>query len=896
MYQGANTQSGERLTFYKLFSQKKYRVVIPLIQRDFAQGRKTTKDVRDTFLEALYTYLNENKPNRDLDFVYGSLIDVNGETDFVPLDGQQRLTTLFLLHWYLYQISQNTEKKNEFKNVLFKDGKSLFTYETRSSSSDFCNALMSNNIDFNNLIQSRKCTSEESIIEELSDTIANSPWFYLSWKNDPTIQSMLTMLNAIHIKFKNKQEYFELLLDTENPIVTFLFLNLRDFKLTDDLYIKMNSRGKPLTPFENFKAKFEQFLENTMVKREFSLEFDSSIRDVTIKKYFSYNIDTTWANLFWNYRKLKNRSKAEIDDTFDDELMNFIRVVFSNQYAVLVNSTNKEKDNTLEYLMGTSVARKENKDYSDIITFHKYKELNVLFGKEEDEKYSKLAEESLNEVDRASIEYQQKKFKDISNACVLSLIDSFNCLANGNYKIRNYISEKYRFYFNENKIFENALKFEFESNQQRLCFHAYLRFLILNKSDRSGIDQWMRVIHNLTHPENSVIDSASDVAAALKSMEELLPNSCDILEYLKSNPNITSFSSGQVTEEVIKAHLITKNETWKDKIEEVEKHKYFNGQIGFLLEFSGIYDFYYSNKHCNWSNQEDVEYFTIFSSYSKKACLAFDESYDNRKNDKEFIFERAVLTKGDYLTTISQNRKNLLSTNLVKNNIKRDHSWKRLLRVTDDVEWTNKRLIVKHLFDDERFVIEKYTESLKSICFDKTNSWRDFFITCPSLIGYCKQGIIRFMSDDDILLYGESQSNHMHVEMHTYYLWKKHIEPRKSDFKPFKRLYYEEVKSIEDYPCIVFDEFTYNRKSYELRLYYCNDDGFPDPYEIEFIKSKGENAPDKFGEEIKEVLEQCNVVWNEDYSGYFFTSVNSDEIVGKLLQISSKMEELLSDE
>ena len=72
---------------------------------------------------------------------------------------------------------------------------------------------------------------------------------------------MLTMLDAIHKKFSNKKEFFERLLNNENPIITFLFLNLKDFKLTDDLYIKMNSRGKPLTPFENFKAKFEQFLE-----------------------------------------------------------------------------------------------------------------------------------------------------------------------------------------------------------------------------------------------------------------------------------------------------------------------------------------------------------------------------------------------------------------------------------------------------------------------------------------------------------------------------------------------------------------------------------------------------------------------------------------------------------
>lgn len=158
-------------------------------------------------------------------------------TNFIPLGGQQRLTTLFLLlHRYLYQISDNEEKKAEFKNAMVKDGKSMFTYETRSSSSEFCDALMTNEIDFDYLLE------KGSRNDLLSKLIKNSSWFYLSWKYDPTIQSMLTMLDAIHNKFALMKDYFERLIDLENPIITFLFLNLKDFKLTDDLYKNELSR------------------------------------------------------------------------------------------------------------------------------------------------------------------------------------------------------------------------------------------------------------------------------------------------------------------------------------------------------------------------------------------------------------------------------------------------------------------------------------------------------------------------------------------------------------------------------------------------------------------------------------------------------------------------------
>src|SRR5690606_33469034 len=341
-----NFQSGERLSFFKLYQEKKYRIVIPIIQRDYAQGRKSSQEVRDVFLDALYDYLDDNKPNRDLDFVYGTLINQTEYTDFIPLDGQQRLTTLFLLHWYLYQISSDEENKLLFKQALLREDRSMFSYETRMSSSEFCDAMMRSRIDPSNLFEN-----------SFSKTIENSAWFFGSWKNDPTIKSMLVMLDAIHERFSGQAHFFRRLLDIENPIITFLFLNLKDYKLTDDLYIKMNSRGKPLTPFENFKAKFEQHLEGMEVNRKFQRNYEGKENPVTIKEYFSFNIDTAWANLFWNYRHLVGDS-----DVFDDELKNFIRVIFTNNYGAL-----RESDQNFEYLLGTQVAKKRS-DYSDSIS------------------------------------------------------------------------------------------------------------------------------------------------------------------------------------------------------------------------------------------------------------------------------------------------------------------------------------------------------------------------------------------------------------------------------------------------------------------------------------------------------------------------------------------------
>ena len=92
---------GKSLTFYGLFDVVE-AIEIPILQRDYAQGRKEEGEVRTLFLNSLFQALNSNDESRqplDLDFVYGNFEDGQSKT-FSVLDGQQRLTTLFLLHWY----------------------------------------------------------------------------------------------------------------------------------------------------------------------------------------------------------------------------------------------------------------------------------------------------------------------------------------------------------------------------------------------------------------------------------------------------------------------------------------------------------------------------------------------------------------------------------------------------------------------------------------------------------------------------------------------------------------------------------------------------------------------------------------------------------------------------
>lgn len=107
------------------------KIVIPIIQRDYAQGRTDpdTVRIRNRFLDSLHQAITVQPIT--LDFVYGD-IDANGV--MTPLDGQQRLTTLFLLHWYAV--------KKENVDYIEYDFLKNFSYETRFSARQFCGKLI----------------------------------------------------------------------------------------------------------------------------------------------------------------------------------------------------------------------------------------------------------------------------------------------------------------------------------------------------------------------------------------------------------------------------------------------------------------------------------------------------------------------------------------------------------------------------------------------------------------------------------------------------------------------------------------------------------------------------------------------------------------------------------
>ncbi len=177
------SEYSQKVSFWDLLKRK--NIVIPIIQRDYAQGRKGKEFLRERFLKQLFDALQDDAEPLVLDFVYGS----TEEDTLYPLDGQQRLTTLWLLHWYL---ALRAGTLSEDKNIL-----KHFSYETRVSSRTFCHKLCS----ISQPYQSQKA--------DIAGFVRNQSWFYSAYEQDPTIQSMLRMLGGTDIKDNNDIDIIE---------------------------------------------------------------------------------------------------------------------------------------------------------------------------------------------------------------------------------------------------------------------------------------------------------------------------------------------------------------------------------------------------------------------------------------------------------------------------------------------------------------------------------------------------------------------------------------------------------------------------------------------------------------------------------------------------------------
>lgn len=584
--------SGEQYTFWELI--KRYKIVVPKIQRDYVQGRKnvTVAKNRKEFVEELVEAIKNDKP-MSLNFIYGTI----RENDFIPIDGQQRLTTLFLLHLYAFAKTE----KGEMINFL----KEKFSYQTRYTTNRFIEKLAEN---LPAILKSLK--KEEN---DLFDVIHKSGWYASSWDNDPNVVSCLVMLQLIHETWENMINTDEL---TEDWKITFMFLRLEEFGSDNRLYIRMNSRGKQLTDFENFKAElYEKVLKGDKCEKE---------------KEFKSKIDGDWYSMLWKYAVIKAEDKAKDKAKDIEEKARLIDALMKRiiHWTIVGKAAKSAKSKGIEATKSKQSKKEKTITEDDL----RKRELQDLLYQ-----YCQPSHEQIDILRCDVDQYRILTGKDNSELCETFLCDLSNLL-----KFLWTIKEEGVFQFIANDILsisqgKKSVTFMIDSYAPRVLLYA-VTFFANKKIDQQNkiacFKSFYRVILNLV--STTEIGSPSDFQKAVVAISNW---DGDTEKWLKETDFKGAFREAQIKEEILKLELV-KNCDWESAIRNAEKtdfdqgyqeRDYFRGQIGFLLLMS----------------KEDGDYnVNKFNKICEAAKKFFIDEYDDN------LFHRALLTYGDYGTEL----------------------------------------------------------------------------------------------------------------------------------------------------------------------------------------------------------------------------------------------------
>lgn len=351
-------------SFKRILSE--YLIYVPSFQRNYIQGSDEFKDKRDRLLDDIFESLKSRKVI-DLGFVYGRSEESYKGRLFYPYDGQQRLTTLYFLYLMLYF---RNRKKESIKGL-----KGKLSYQTRQSTDRFINSF----IDWIYNLMKNEYDLFWNPNNKSSAFIQMQDWFFdYDWKYDVSIKNILFLIDTLKIRILNLEneiaidEIINLIDDKEddNPF-KFIFIHIDDIIQNDELYIKINARGKALSHFENLKSDINNLWRNEDYKSK---------------------LDGAWTEYVWK-ESSKDSNSGTIEERFDSDFYNSFKNIFYLNYLsniekpltpAFINEIKNEWDNAFN--KGKINKDWENKASCDVISyfFDAVSHPNYLFEKQAD--------------------------------------------------------------------------------------------------------------------------------------------------------------------------------------------------------------------------------------------------------------------------------------------------------------------------------------------------------------------------------------------------------------------------------------------------------------------------------------------------------------------------------
>lgn len=242
-----------------LTSSEVEQIIIPELQRDYVWGKRNVKGLLSSILDNyekkeeqtllikdfkgneieqdIKDFLNEEymrlRYNTRVGFIY-AYHDRSLSSQFYLIDGQQRITTIFLILLALYRRT-DTER---FRKMYFVSYVPKIDYKVREVAHDFL-------IDF---------IEYELTKNNPTKTFKGSSKYYREYDKDITAQTIYTNYYDVIVPALDKYDNVETLIDYIENYIEFNYFDTNISEQGEKLYLYMNSRGESLSVQERIKS------------------------------------------------------------------------------------------------------------------------------------------------------------------------------------------------------------------------------------------------------------------------------------------------------------------------------------------------------------------------------------------------------------------------------------------------------------------------------------------------------------------------------------------------------------------------------------------------------------------------------------------------------------------
>ncbi len=553
------------------------------------------------------------------------------------------------------------------------------------------------------------------------------------WNYDVSIINMLSIIVEISGRIKenlgDKTGIDNFIDKDENNPFQFDFIYVDDISKSDDLYIKINARGKALSPFENLKSDIDKYWKD---------------EDKT-------KLDAEWTEYVWNQLDENDKNKEK---SFDNSFYNLLSNIFYLQYLVGLDQQDINDKNLFEI---------ENKYKKGIVD----KEWIT----------PKLCCDSPYQMISSFLDAMTGPFKSIKDEQIESVNRKIFGLGdyqnnNGQNKIeRADLFEVFVYYYSVSSLFtENDMEFTDKRN-------------LLNEIEI--------VTNRIIENQRPYLDSPTNLVKALKSVKVLIDNSIKshgVYKFFLSIDNDTKESirkglmKEQVEEEILKAKLIDKDSRYVDLFDKSYKELKNKGQLGFIfylvknnnsLSKIGIEDVSYESFEKTLNQIISIQNFIIgeFTNYElllrailAKAKDCFFWKRSNNLLSFPLLNNDRDMSLHTFLNCYSSN-----NPNDVEYKLNLLYGLREVLNSFDSDEELNDKVIE----DELNRIIEDYKEK-------DSKAWYKFFAIYDGVFGKCPKGNIYYYSDMYVLLLDKKFRSGHWCEYYTFALYKALDEYRAS--------------------------------------------------------------------------------------------------------------------